>query len=188
MSAQDSKDTGHPIGLRISLVSVGVCFVAFSVWRIIFRGLLETPSFDVDHFDAGAGDGGLLLQIGLGFFTFVLAVSWLIFGIGDMRFALILAGLAPVLLFVTTRGLQRFAPGYTDKAFESLGSLHLKGRLLAESDIRASLGEPLMHRSRRGGQHWMYSYMPSCGFGWDKKHVFFDEAGRVTQIYTMSEP
>jgi hypothetical protein len=34
----------------------------------------------------------------------------------------------------------------------------------------------------------MYSYMPSCGFGWDKKHVFFDEAGRVTQIYTMSEP
>src|SRR5262245_26315544 len=25
-----------------------------------------------------------------------------------------------------------------------------------------------------GRTRWMYSYMPSCGFGWDKKHVYFD--------------
>ena len=184
-----TERSSKPTLLMLAFVAFSTFFIALSIRRIVFQGLLETPSFEVSHYDAGAGDFGLIVQFIAAMPTVVLAVAWLCFGTRGKPIAFVVAALVPLLLAVTARGLQRYAPGYTKKGFETLEALQSGGHTLTASDVRAKLGEPLMRRTRDDGvQHWMYSYMPSCGYGWDKKHVVTDASGRVLDIYSTSEP
>ncbi|HOW80592.1 MAG TPA: hypothetical protein PK406_14200, partial [Verrucomicrobiota bacterium] len=134
---------------------------------------------------------GLLAQLFLGILTVVCVVVWAFVEPHWTR-KLLGAGLVVVtaaLFVVCARGLQRFAPGFSESAFEQLQISHHSGSGLVSAEVTARLGEPLIrHRLPGGGETWLYSYMPSCGFGWDKKYVSVDAAGRVTDIFTNHEP
>jgi hypothetical protein len=103
--------------------------------------------------------------------------------------ALVQALLIPALFVFTAIGMQRFGPGYSDEVFQQLVDSHSAGSVLQPADIISALGEPLISgKLSDGRQLWLYSYMPSCGFGWEKKCVYLNRAGRVSQIFTMTEP
>ena len=169
-------------------------FLAYSGWRIFVHGIFETPSFDAPHLDAGAGGLGLLIQALLATVSLLACSIWAF--VDSNRWlklsALTFAASAPLIFILTARGLQRFAPGYSDEAFSALEEMVASGHPLHTSDVVAKLGEPLIvaaaSDTSNGEVRWLYSYMPACGFGWDKKYVWSDRNGMVTRIYTMEEP
>jgi hypothetical protein len=180
--------------IRILALGTSLVFLVYSAWRILLHGILEIPSFEAPHLEAGAGGLGLLCQGFLAVLSTLACVIWC-FIEGNRRLrlsAVVLAASAPWILYVTARGLQRFAPGFSEEAFSDLEALHNSGHPLQISDVVAKIGEPLIayqaSDDSKGQVRWLYSYMPSCGFGWDKKYVWSDSEGLVTHIYTMEEP
>jgi hypothetical protein len=161
------------------------------LWRVVFQGLLEKPSFEAPHLDAGAGDWGLVAQFFMAVLTVISALVWSFVELYWRRKVLVvgLAIATAAFLVFTARGLQRFAPGFSEAAFQRLQASHNSGSFLVSADVIAKLGEPLMRQELPiGGESWLYSYMPSCGFGWDKKYLRLDATGRVVDIFTNNEP
>jgi hypothetical protein len=166
-------------------------FMVFTIWRGIVQGVLEKPSFAVPHLDAGAGDWGLVLQLLATILVIGFGFVWLFTGSMKEKFiALAMVLVAPALFLYCARGLQNFAPQYSEAAFQQLIKSQWSTGPLKNTEVLAVLGEPLMRRpnATTGGETWLYSYMPSCGYGWDKKYVFLNRAGQVTDIYSFSEP
>jgi hypothetical protein len=177
--------------IQVLTASTFFVFLAYSGWRIIFSGVMEEASFDVEHRAAGAGDLGLVAQLVGMLATMVLAFAWLWTERrrGLKWVAACLLVISPVIFYFTARGLQRFPPTYSEGAFQKLCQRFREDIPLRAEDVIAELGAPLMKRKLPdGNSQWSYSYMPSCGFGWDKKNVFVDSSGRVIEIYSFSEP
>jgi hypothetical protein len=176
---------------RIAAWSSFAAFILFTLWRGIVHGLMEQPSFEVSHLDAGAGDSGLLVQFVLAIFTLVFVAFWFFTesrSKGRIA-AFAMAVIIPALFLICTRGLQRFAPQYSEAVFQQLIASQQSGKSLHKEDVVGILGDALIQtKDTSGGETWLYSYMPSCGFGWDKKYVRMDGAGRITDISTVSEP
>jgi hypothetical protein len=175
----------------ICLACLFCAFVAITAWRTVFQGVLEKPSFTAAHLDAGAGDLGLIVQFCAGCLVILSAVA---FCFVESRWrpkniALGLLIVVPGLFLFTARGMQRFAPGFSESAFRRLQTAQNSGTVLTDLAITATLGQPLMRQKlSEGGERWLYSYMPSCGYGWDKRYVFLDAKGKVTDIFAFDEP
>ena len=175
---------------RILALSSFAGFFVLTVWRGI-HGIMEKPSFDVSHLEAGAGDAGLIIQFFAGILAFGFAAFWFFCeSRGAWKIvAVVMALVTPTLFLFCARGLQRFAPQYSEAGFQGLILARHSGKSLYTGDVVAVLGEPLMRRrDTDGGETWLYSYMPSCGFGWDKKYVSIDRAGQITSMFTAIEP
>jgi hypothetical protein len=176
---------------RILALSSFAGFFVLTLWRGIVHGIIEEPSFDVSHLEAGAGDTGLIVQFFIAILAFGFAALWFFSeprGAWKMA-AILMALVTPILFLFCSRGLQRFAPRYSEAGFQRLIVAQHSGKNLYTNDVVAALGEPLMRRKdTSGGETWLYSYMPSCGFGWDKKYVSIDTAGQITEIFTAIEP
>jgi hypothetical protein len=175
----------------IFLTCLFCIFVGITVWRTVFQGVLEKPSFAAPHLDAGAGDLGLIVQCCAGCLVILSAIA---FCIVEPRWrrkiaALGLVLVVPGLFLFSARGMQRFAPGFSENTFRRLQTAQSSGAALTDVEITAALGQPLMRQKfSEGGERWLYSYMPSCGFGWDKRYVFLDAKGTVTDIFAFDEP
>jgi hypothetical protein len=175
----------------IFLASLFCIFLGITVWRTVFQGLLEKPSFNVPHRDAGAGDLGLIVQCCAGCLVILSAVAFC-FVEQRWRRRIIAFGLVfvvPSLFLFSARGMQRFGPGFSEKAFLQLEAAHRSGTALTALEVTAALGQPLTREKlSKGGERWLYSYMPSCGFGWDKRDVFLDANEHVADFFALSEP
>jgi len=186
---------GWPRWLRVLGPGVLVVFIGFTVWRMIFQGVLEKPSFDVPHFAAGAGDAGLFCAAALGVVAIALGVAWIVverrWPIRGHAIVFTVGALVvvPWLLALTGGGMQRYAVGYTEESFRKLAERKRAGGKLRAGDVTSAVGEPLMKRSGdKGSEEWFFTYMPSCGFGWSKRGVKLDGAGWVTEVIFYDEP
>lgn len=167
------------------------CFLGLTIWRVVFQGILEKPSLDAPHLEAGTGDLALIAQLLLAMGAFAFAAAWFFVESRWTRKSqsLVLAFVIPALFLFSTRGLQRFGPRYSEKEFQRLAASCRSETPIQSTDVIAAIGEPLIRMQLPdGGEKWLYSYMPSCGFGWDKKYVDLGPKGSVADIYSFSEP
>src|SRR5437899_10601883 len=132
----------------IFLACLFCIFVTITAWRIVFQGLLEKPSFAAPHLDAGAGDLGLIVQCCTACLVIRSAVvSCFIEPRWRRKFvALGLVIVVPGLFLFSARGMQRFAPGYSESTFRRLQTAHSSGTVIADFEITAALGQPLMRQ------------------------------------------
>ena len=161
-----------------------------TLYSTMVTGIFEPESFDVAHFDAGAGNDLLLLR-GFLTLTLILLFAYRFFSLDGLanRLASLLLVLTVTLTFYgSCRWIERWAPEYSEQDFMELWEMDRAGEELTTKDVQARLGKPLfVKRTALGIEIWSYSYMPSGGFGWDKRIVrFFD--GRVTSMYAIDEP
>ncbi len=167
-----------------------LAFFGVTLWFITARGVLEPARLDADHFDAGAGDDWLLVRAGLALGSAIL-LGIMAGRPGSRRVRLVaaLCALLTVPVFIwSCLGLQRWAPQYSEQSFQELLDRHRGGEALDTRDVVTTLGQPLFTGSHPGGTVvWSYSYMPSAGFGWDKRILWFDN-DRVSYLYSLDEP
>ena len=149
---------------RILALSSFAGFIVLTLWRGIAHGVMEKPSFEVSHLEAGAGDTGLIIQFFMAILTVGFAAFWFFSEPRSkwMIVAIVMALVTSALFLFCARGLQRFAPQYSEAGFQRLIASHQSGKSLQTDDVVAVLGEPLMRRRNTdGGETWLYSYMPS---------------------------
>ena len=134
--------------IGIFLACLFCIFLGITVWRTLFHGALEKPSYNVPHRDAGAGDLGLIVQCCAGCVV-ILSAAAFCFVEPWWRRRIIALGLVVVVLglfLFTARGMQRFAPGFSESTFRRLQTAHSSGSVLTDLDITAALGQPLMRQ------------------------------------------
>src|SRR5262245_7798633 len=122
----------------ISLAGLFCAFVAITACRTVFQGLLEKPSFSAPHLDAGAGDLGLIVQLCAGCLVILTAVAFC-FIEPRWRRKIIAPGLmivVPGLFLLTARGMQRFAPGFSESAFRRLQTAQNSGTVLTDIALK----------------------------------------------------
>ncbi len=180
---------------KITLTFV-LSFLGVSLYDILLNGWFEPPSLNVAHFVAGAGGITLIIR----FVLCILAVgalgAWSIARQTPLRrlSKLALAVTLPAMFYYTVYGIQRFAKEFREDTFGKIvSSFHDKEHIDART-VMSALGEPLVketqtiievHRDQVG---WLYSYMPSSGFGWNKRVLYFDKGGRLVDYNRMDEP
>jgi hypothetical protein len=179
-------------GIRILAASLFGSFLALTLWRLLFQGALEKTSLAATHLDAGAGDWGLVVQFVMAIFAAISAVALAFIEPQWTRktSALVIVLVAPALFIFTARGMQRFGPaGFSESTFVKLAASYRSGSVLKANDVTHLLGEPLIREKLADGcERWLYTYMPSCGFVWDKRYVFFDRSGQVKDVFAFDEP
>lgn len=177
----------------VPLVLVAALAVV-SAFDLTVHGIFEPASSFVAHLDAGAGSTLLLVRGGLALAAMLaLVISALPAQPVIQRLSRLFAGACVLFVFwYSAVGVQRFSDRYDEAAFMGLAHRHHRGEALTSADFREAVGEPIVIESgtREGKTYfvWLYSYMPSCGFGWNKRVVLLDDRGRVTSINTTDEP
>lgn len=177
-------------GIRAAAGLTTALFLAVTVWSVTVTGVLEPSAVHVDHFIAGAGNGLLLLRG-----AFAAAAGLLLtiaaFQAKSAASKLSFAGLALLVLpafLWSCVGMERWAPGYSDAAFGALLDRHRAGLAISKQEVIATLGPPLASGTYETGETvWTYSYMPSGGFGWNKRIVAI-RGDVVAYAYRMDEP
>lgn len=178
--------------IRVVAMALGGIFVLITSWCVTVQGVFETAQLDPEstHFLAGAGGLTLLIRGCLAVLsTVALLISSVLAPAERSRLPSVAAALVMIPLFLfSCLGLERWAPGYSERAFRDLLDRRYRGESFGKPEVVAALGPPLVTAvGPEGGEVWCYSYMPSCGFGWDKRVIWFH--GRsVTRVYAMDEP
>lgn len=180
---------------KITLTFV-LLFLGVSFYDILLNDWFEPSSLNVAHFVTGADGITLIIRFILCILAVGALVAWSIARQTPLRrlSKLALAVTLPAMFYYTVYGIQRFAKDFCDDKFDKIvSSFHDKEHI----DVRAvisALGEPLgreshtiieIHRDQVG---WLYSYMPSSGFGWNKRVLYFNEGGRLVDYNRMDEP
>ena len=91
-----------------------------------------------------------------------------------------------VVFLYSIEGVEKYSDSFNEDVFFKIVKEVREGRSHTKDSIRALLGEPIC--KSRSGSLWSYSYMPSCGFGWTKRMVEFDNEGFVVRCICFSEP
>lgn len=177
-------------GIKVTAWISALLFALATIWSVTLRGVCEPAQLDVAHFDAGAGDQFLFVRGGLAIIaTLLLGVliflrqSW----ISRILTAVTALFVLPVFLW-SCLGLERWAEGYTDSSFAVLLQQHRDGQKLTANDVLTALGQPIVTGRRPTGETvWSYSYMPSSGFGWQKR-IFWLRDEAITRVYSLNEP
>jgi hypothetical protein len=174
----------------VAALSIGA-FMILTLWDVTANGLFETSSFDVDHFESGAGSLTLLMRFAFCIASLVILVVWIpdSFKLKPV-FLKISAAVFIVFVFIwSVAGLERFGDQYDEKTFIQIMNHFRSGSYVDMTQVQEMLGEPLVSEKRfDGGETWLYSYMPSCGFGWAKRAVCFDSNGEMTGWLYSDEP
>lgn len=187
---------GH--GLRVAMKKsikvtawiTTLLFVLVTFWSVTVQGVFEPARLDVSHFDAGAGDFLLLVRGGLAIFSTLLLGALVFFRQSwTSRLPTAVAALLIVPIFLwSCLGLERWAEGYSESSFAALLQRHGDGESLTAQEVLAALGEPVFTGRRPTGETlWSYSYMPSSGFGWNRR-IFWLRDDSITRVYSLKEP
>lgn len=181
-----------------ALVCLGL-FLLVTAWDLTFFGWFEKATLNPDPWDwiAGRGSDSFLVRLSLCIATFLLFTAWILFQGGWkptlLKVAVLIA--VPMLFRYSAMGIERFAPDYTAEGFSLIVERRERGETVKTDDVREVLGEPLVAgvqtivlKSRPHHTAWLYSYMPSSGFGWSKRVFYFDAQGYLTDWLWMDEP
>lgn len=122
-------------------------------------------------------------------FTFLLWLAWTTREFRVASWLLGLAGLAAVPIFQwSCESIQRWAPNYSEPAFREVLESLRDGDVVQADAVLSSLGPPFVKGiTSNGDEAWSYSYMPSGGFGWDKR-ILVVQQGVVVSGYSLDEP
>lgn len=175
-----------PLVLAVCVTSILFC--ALTIWGATVRGIYEKPN--LDNFIAGAGDGWLLLRGALALTTAALLLALLFVPQRWYLRPLLIVGAVLVIWIFgwSCESLQRWAPGYSEAKFLALKSRFDSHQSLTTNDFLNALGPPIVTGHRATGELlWSYSFMPSSGFGWDKR-IVYSRDGEVTEVQHFSEP
>lgn len=177
--------------LNFLTILIALVFLAAMLWQATVHGWRETPSLDVPYLDAGAGDDFLLIRALLGL---VLCVSLVVLLFqprpAPQRGLLALAAVSVLVLVCwSVTGFQHWASDYSESAFTSVyDRFYVAGEPLTLDQVQAAVGPPLVTRILPDGRLlWSYSYMPSGGYGWDKRFIYSRD-GAVLEVARHSEP
>lgn len=90
--------------------------------------------------------------------------------------------------------MEYFADGYSEKAFDGILVRFQAGSTISKPEVLLALGTPLAtgHQqiipSRSRSEGWLYSYMPSCGYGWRTRMLYFNGNDILVDYLVMNEP
>ena len=189
MTSPDRLQTARRSFELFTLLCV-LFYGAATVWNVTVQGFWEPASLDVTHLEAGAGGNIMLARLILAFLTFGTLLVLQFFPrplYQRLLFGLLALAVFPVFIWPFS-SMQRWAPGYSEPAFSVLRHRWEARERLTTDEVIASVGSPLLTRQNPDGTVlWSYSYMPSGGFGWDKRFVV-SRYQIVTEVGIYSEP
>lgn len=183
--------------ISITAIACVSAFALLTLWDVTVNGLFESPDLDADHFIAGAGKFSIVVRFWLCLASVICLLIWLPF-----RFKLkpVLLKLSSAILVVgvfawSALGLERFSPSYSEDVFQGIVDKFRVKKFVNARHVRKVLGEPLVSgrqdiliKYRPHEEAWLYSYMPSCGYGWQKRVIYFDSQGQMVDYLYMDEP
>ena len=173
-------------------------FLVITLWDVTVNGIYEPVVINADHFNAGAGKGSLVTRSGLLVLSVLALLVWIpwpfnwkviILKLGS---ALLLGYFLVYIYGWSATGLERFSPGYDEQTYQEIVARFSEGEKITAEQISDLLGAPLVSGEQDntgpGIDVWLYSYMPTCGFGWEKRVLCFDENKRMEGHFSHSEP
>ena len=179
------KNTRHSTNIGTFLTYLALC--AIPVYMVI-QGTREKPSIQVDHFVSGAG-GSILLGIIL--LPVASGLLWMQWNPEkpEFRTAKLLLVVVPIafLLYIMT-SLERYAPDFQEAAFVEIVTDYQHGAIVDQEQVLSALGKPLSQELIGKRVVWSYTYMPSIGFGWNKRILSFDQSGIMIGFNNVNEP
>lgn len=184
------------------LISILAClflalFLLITAWDVTAHGYFEPADLNTSHFIAGAGNASLLLRLMLGVASFIMFFVWLAFSRKPKVVIpkIVVLILVPLIFEFSANGLERFGVEYNEQTFNTIVDEFQKGEPIDTTQVQARLGTPLasgvqtillQHRPHHTA--WLYTYMPSCGFGWHKRVIYFNTQQQMTDYLGMDEP
>ena len=181
----------------IAVICVAL-FLVITLWDVTVNGVYEPAIINADHFEAGAGKGSFIVRSG---FLVLSAMALLVWVSWPFNLKVIILKLSAVLLLGcflvyiygwSATGLERFSPNYDELAYQEIVTRFDKGEKITAEQVRASLGSPLVSGEQDntgpGKDVWLYSYMPTSGYGWQKRVIYFDETDRMEGHFSHHEP
>lgn len=172
---------------KISIVAIRL-FALITLYDLLFNGWFESPTSEVGWYYCGAGSYTLLIRFFLVPVTVILSIIMIfqkqsiIKRVAWLSFIFVI----PVVFAYSATGIERYSESYDEEVFQQLvGELSEKKHHTKES-VESSLGKPLS--IDRNDSVWSYTYMPSCGFGWTKRTIEFDDEGKAVGWENYCEP
>jgi uncharacterized membrane protein len=172
---------------KISVVAISL-FALITFYDLLFNGWFESSSTEVGWYYCGAGSYTLLTRFVLVPISVLLSII-MIFQKQPIinRAAWLCAVLIiPVVFAYSADGIERYSKSYDEEIFQQVVHEISEGEQHTQSSVRALLGKPLSMDKK--GSVWSYTYMPSCGFGWTKRTIEFDEEEKAIGYDNYSEP
>lgn len=152
---------------------------------LVSNGVLEEATCFPPHYFAGASPryGWFWLPAG--------AVGFLLSAVTlegrRIRFAISIVSFALAFYFLPM-SLGRTASSFDERAFREIVTKADQGMVVTLGDVHQRLGDPIIRCDNGLSQEsWHFTYMPSAGYGWNKKVLWFAD-GRVTRWANFSEP
>ncbi len=183
--------------IAIAAITSVTLFILLTLWEVTVNGMFEVPNLNADHFVAGAGGLSIRVRFWLGLASVVSLLTWLPFRF-KLKPTLLKIGAAVLVIVIfawSALGLERFSRNYSEDQFSAIVNRFSSGELVGTDQVRQKLGEPLVSakqdilvKARPHEEAWLYSYMPSCGYGWQKRVIYFDSQGKMTDYLCMDEP
>jgi len=172
-------------------------YAVLTIWDVTINGFFESPSLNATHFIAGAGKTSLLVRYGLAAISVLSLMIWILLqrelksGLAKIVIAIVVV----TSLMWSTDGLERFADDYREDRFDEIVEQFNSGKSLQSDQVQEILGTPLiigrqdiLIEHRPHAEAWLYSYMPSCGFGWQKRVIYFNTDNVMVDYLSMNEP
>ena len=175
---------------QIGTIVSFLLFLIITVWSVTVTGILEPAQVNVPHFAGGAGNMMLLFRVCLAFLvSFFLVLSLRYRKNNKFKFIVMVIAITTWLMFLfSCFGLERWSSGFSESEFDKLKDQYFAEERVTEAQVFKALGTPLCTGTNNTGDViWSYSYMPSGGFGWNKR-IFWLRGGVVTYMYEHSEP
>ena len=183
--------------IAIAAITSVTAFSLLTLWDVTVNGILETPDLNVDHFVSGAGGLTILARYGLGLGSVVFLLIWLPLRIKlkPMILKLCVAILVSTVFIWSAIGLERYSSDYSEEQFAEIVETFSTGKSITSERVLTDIGTPLVSgkqkiliESRPHSEAWLYSYMPSCGFGWKKRVLYFDSENQMVSYLSIDEP
>ena len=177
---------------RLGFLSTILYLVFGATWLyLLLVPLRESASIQVDHFQSGANGlwllwcGVLALFAAFSLFTKEQTVRQRV----SQSKRLLLAAL-PILLWMLMWASyhEQQAPDYQEHLFSHIITAFEGGEVITKKQVSKALGVPLSQEVIAEREAWSYTYMPSTGFGWRKRVLFFNQEGILVAFNNFDEP
>lgn len=171
----------------LSIAATGL-FMLITLYDLLFHGWFEPSTIEVDWWVAGAGTTTLTIRFILLAVSVVLA-SIMIFQKQSIiqRVAWVsIALIIPPIFVYSASGIERYSASYREDLYQQIIQESEAGKVHTKDSVQSLLGTPLS--KDRNDSIWSYTYMPSCGWGWTKRTVKFDNQDRVIGWDKYREP
>ena len=175
---------------RSLVITLLLYLVFLSILFPIARArIIEQPTIQVDHFVAGAFSPLICIGYPLAFILCLLPVTLWPPAINRKGIALRIVGtIVPLILAVLVVNIQeQTAAGFNEQAYTEIITNYDLGTAITTEDVLDLLGEPLSKEEINGRFIWSYTYMPSTGWGWNKRILSFDLNGNMVGYNNIEE-